>query len=237
MAYPILGQDAWALRRPDYGQRANQDLSSLDDGTAKWVVRPLASVPAVCPSKHRIAAAPGPERGCSATGIENARWRLKIVSVASAARPNYFRDRLSTSPSSLSSITGTILSSMRSLHISENSVSALTSSLSSRSKPPLKSAAAHLPSSFGTFRGSTAGCLKSPDCLVAHFGVRLQRESEHEFHRVLSHFLCVGPAFQDPRAQVRAWSHAGCILGGTRGRPPDPHANGNERPVRGTFPR
>src|SRR5262245_34105369 len=46
---------------PDHGQRANQDLSSLDDGTAKRGVRPMASVPAVCPSKHRIAAAPQPE--------------------------------------------------------------------------------------------------------------------------------------------------------------------------------
>jgi hypothetical protein len=43
------------------------------------------------------------------------------------------------------------LSSMRSLHISENSVSALTSSLSSRSKPPLKSAALHRPSSLAPY--------------------------------------------------------------------------------------
>src|SRR5262245_18183443 len=203
MAYPILGQDAWALRRPDYGQRANQDLSSLDDGTAKWVVRPLASVPAVCPSKHRIAAAPGPERGCSATGIENARWRLKIVSVASAARPNYFRDRLSTSPSSLSSITGTILSSMRSLHISENSVSALTSSLSSRSNPPLKSAAVHRPSSLAPFGDRPPAALNRPiassRALVSSF-----KEKVSMNFIVLSHFLCVGPACQDPRAQVRA---------------------------------
>src|SRR5262245_21713513 len=62
-----------ALRRPDHGQRANQDLSSLDDGTAKRVVRPMASVPAVCPSKHRIAAHPDQKRRCSATEIENAR--------------------------------------------------------------------------------------------------------------------------------------------------------------------
>jgi len=63
MAYPTVGQDAWrklcgALIT---GQRANQDLSSLDDGTAKRGVRLMASVPAVCPSAHRIAAAPRPE--------------------------------------------------------------------------------------------------------------------------------------------------------------------------------
>src|SRR5262245_33532037 len=68
---------------------------------------------------------------------------------------------------------------MRSLHISENSVSARTSSLSRRSKPPLKSAAVHRPSSLAPF----AGCLKSPNRLVARFGVRLQGEGQHELHR------------------------------------------------------
>src|SRR5262249_52640704 len=215
MAYPILGQDAWALRRPDYGQRANRDLSSLDDGTAKWVVRPLASVPAVCPSKHRIAAAPRPERGCSATGIENARWRLKIVSVASAARPNYFRDRLSTSPSSLSSITGTILSSMRSLHTSENSVSALTSSLSSRSNPPLKSAAVHRPSSLAPFGDRPPAALNRPIAssrvLVSGF-----KEKVSMNFIALSHFFAwVQPArtparrYEPRRAWMHPWSHQG----------------------------
>jgi hypothetical protein len=131
---------------------------------------------------------------------------------------NYFSDRLSTSPSSLSSITGTILSSMRSLHISENSVSALMSSLLEtaaeiRSRPPAEQ--------FGTFRGSTANCLKSPDRLVTRFGFRLQGEGQHELHRAFP-FLCVGPACQDPRAQVRASAHVGCTLGAPRERAPDP---------------
>src|SRR5262249_57414378 len=64
-----------------------------------------------------------------------------------------------------------------------------------RSSPPAEQ--------FGTFRGSAAGCLKSPDCLVARFGFRLQGEGQHELHRAFP-FLCVGPASQDPRAQVRA---------------------------------
>src|SRR5262249_54511288 len=127
MAYPTLGQDAWTelCGALITGQRANQDLSSLDTALRNgsfglWrAYRPYAFQSIVSP-QH-----PDQKRGCSATEIENARWRLKIVSVASAARPkNYLRDRLSTSPSSLSSITGTILSSMRSLHISETSVSA-----------------------------------------------------------------------------------------------------------------
>src|SRR5262249_16808086 len=117
---------------------------------------------------------------------------------ASAARPkDYLRDRLSTSPSSLSSITGTILSSMRSLHISENSVSALTSSLSSRSKPPLKSAAVHRPSNLAPFGDRPLVALNRPiassRALVSGF-----REKMSMNFIVLSHFLCVGPACQDP---------------------------------------
>src|SRR5262245_47352230 len=95
---------------------------------------------------------------------------------------NYFRNRLSTSPSSLSSITGTILSSMRSLHMSENSVSALTSSLSSRSKPPLKSAAVHRPSSLAPFGDRAPVALNRP-IASSRLGFRLQREGEHELHR------------------------------------------------------
>src|SRR5262245_33371258 len=44
-----------------------------------------------------------------------------------------------------------------------------------RSRPPAEQ--------FGTFRGSTAGCLKSPNRLVARFGVRLQGEGQHELQR------------------------------------------------------
>src|SRR5262245_52765182 len=143
-------------------------------------------------------------------------WRLKIVSVASAARPkNYLRDRLSASPSSLSSITGTILSSMRSLQISENSVSALTSSLSSRSKPPLKSAAVHQPSSLAPFGDRPPVALNRPIAssrvLVSGF-----KEKVSMNFIVLCHFLCVGPACQDParryaprRTLMHPWRHQG----------------------------
>src|SRR5262249_33772398 len=82
-----------------------------------------------------------------------------------------------------------------------------------RSRPPAEQ--------FGTLRRSTAGCLKSPDRLVARFGVRLQGESQHELHRAFP-FLCVGPACRAPRAQVRASPQVGCTLGAARERTPDP---------------
>src|SRR5262249_39202325 len=182
--------------------------------------------------KHRIAAAPDQKRGYSATEIENARWRIKIVSVASAARPkDYSRDRLSTSPSSLSSITGTILSSMRSLHISENSVSARTSSLSRRSKPPLKSAAVHRPSSLAPFGDRPPVALNRPipssRVLVSGF-----KEKVNMNFIVLSHFLCMGPACPGPCAQVRGSSHVGLHPWSHQGTGAPTHANGNERLAR-----
>src|SRR5262249_24013760 len=82
-----------------------------------------------------------------------------------------------------------------------------------RSRPPAEQ--------FGTFRGSTAGCHKSPDRLITRFGFRLQGEGQHESHRAFP-FLCAGPACQDPRAQVRASPHVGCTLGAPRQRAPDP---------------
>src|SRR5262249_36523828 len=85
-----------------------------------------------------------------------------------------------------------------------------------RSRPPAEQ--------FGTFRGSTAGCLKSPDCLVARFGVRLQGEGEHELHRAFP-FSLRGSSLPGP-------PHAGTRLV-TRW---NARANGNGRPARGTFP-
>src|SRR5262245_60163043 len=73
-----------------------------------------------------------------------------------------------------------------------------------RSRPPAEQ--------FGTFRGSSAGCLKSPDRLVARFGVRLQGEGQHELHRAFP-FSLRGSRLPGPRAQVRASPHVGCILG------------------------
>src|SRR5262249_56721948 len=67
---------------------------------------------------------------------------------------------------------------------------------------------------FGTFRGSTAGCLESPNRLVARLGFRLQAEGEHELHRTFPMSLR-GPSLTGPCAQVRASSHGSCILRAT----------------------
>src|SRR5262249_32524596 len=71
-----------------------------------------------------------------------------------------------------------------------------------RSRPPAEQ--------FGTLRGSTAGCLKSPDRLVARFGFRLQGEGEHEFHRAFPFSLRGSSLPGPPRAGTRLvarWMH------------------------------
>src|SRR5262249_8125761 len=87
-----------------------------------------------------------------------------------------------------------------------------------RRKPPLKSAAVHRPSSLAPFGDRPPVALNRPiassRALVSGF-----KEKVSMNFIVLSHFLCMGPACQDPRAQVRASSHAGCILGATAARP------------------
>jgi hypothetical protein len=96
-----------------------------------------------------------------------------------------------------------------------------TSSLSSRSKPPLKSAAVHRPSNLAPFGDRPPVALNRPiassRALVSGF-----KEKVSMNFIVLSHFLCVGPACQNPRAQVRASPHVGRILEATRERAPDP---------------
>src|SRR5215831_1160146 len=91
-----------------------------------------------------------------------------------------------------------------------------------RSRPPAEQ--------FGTLRGSTAGCLKSPDRLVARFGFRLQGEGEHEFHRAFPFSLRGSSLPGPPRAGTRLvarwmhpWRHQGTAARS---------ANGNERPAR-----
>src|SRR5262249_56600100 len=75
---------------------------------------------------------------------------------------------------------------------------------------------------FGTFRGSSAGCLESPNRLVARLGFRLQREGEHELHRTFPNVS----AWARPARTLRAgtslvarwmhpWSHQG--TGASRG--------------------
>src|SRR5262245_40919167 len=86
---------------------------------------------------------------------------------------------------------------MRSLHMSENSVSALTSSLSSRSKPPLKSAAVHRPSSLAPFGDRPPVALNRPIAssrtLVSGF-----KEKVSMNFIVLSHFSAWVPPAGPP---------------------------------------
>src|SRR5262249_2766504 len=120
---------------------------------------------------------------------------------------------------------------MRSLHISENSVSARTSSLSRRSKPPLKSAAVHRPSSLAPFGDRPPVALNRPIAssrvLVSGF-----KEKVNMNFIVLSHFLCMGPACPGPCAQVRGSSHVGLHPWSHQGTGAPTHANGNERLAR-----
>src|SRR3989449_4058308 len=67
--------------------------------------------------------------------------------------PDHLLARCSTWLSSASSTTGTILSSIRSLHMRANSVKAAAASLSSKSNPPLKSAAVQRPRSLTPLGG------------------------------------------------------------------------------------
>src|SRR5262249_35465110 len=92
-----------------------------------------------------------------------------------------------------------------------------------RSRPPAEQ--------FGTFRGSTAGCLKSPNRLVAHFGVRLQGEGQHELHRAFP-FSLHGSSLPRPCAQARGSSHVGLHPWSHQGTGAPTHANGNERLAR-----
>src|SRR5215468_10873331 len=64
-----------------------------------------------------------------------------------------------------------------------------------RSRPPAEQ--------FGTLRGSAAGCLESPDRLVARFGVRLQGEGQHELHRAFPFSLRGSSLPGPPRAGTR----------------------------------
>src|SRR3989442_12975585 len=68
-------------------------------------------------------------------------------------QPNHLLARCSTWLSSASPTTGTILNSIRSLHMRANLVKAVASSLSNRSKPPLKSAAVQRPRSLAPLGG------------------------------------------------------------------------------------
>src|SRR5262249_53842512 len=133
------------------------------------------------------------------------------------------------------SIGGAILRPMRSLHTGENSVRALPASLPSRSKPPLKSAAVHRPSSLAPFGDRPPAALNRPivssRALVSGF-----KEKVSMNFIVLSHFSAWVPPAGPPARRYAPPRRLDAPLE-PRGNGRPTHAYGNGCPARGTFPR
>src|SRR5262249_17782621 len=96
---------------------------------------------------------------------------------------------------------------------------AWTSALKGGTKPPLKSAAVHRPSSLAPFGDRAPVALNRPiassRALVSGF-----KEKVSMNFIVLFPMSLHGPGLPEPCAQVRASSHVGCILGATSQREP-----------------
>src|SRR5262245_7105732 len=158
------------------------------------------------------------KRGCTATDIENARWRPKSYDVASEAATE---ELLPQSTEYLAKLA--VLNHRDDLKLHEVApherelrerldviaFKQVETAAEIRSRPSAEQ--------FGTFRGSSAGCLESPNRLVAFSGFK---EKVSMNFIVLFPMSLHGPGLPEPCAQVRASSHVGCILGATREREP-----------------
>src|SRR5262245_54433319 len=118
---------------------------------------------------------------------------------------------------------------MRSLHISENSASARTSSLSRRSRSPLKSAAVHRPSSLAPFGDRPPVALNRPiassRALVSDF---MEKVSINFI--VLSHFSAWVPPAGAPARRYAPPCTLDAPLGAARERAPDPGLRNGRQP-------
>src|SRR5262249_7866348 len=169
------------------------------------VYRPYALQSIVSP-QH-----PDQKRGCSATEIENARLAAKNRERCKRRATEGLLTRSIEHLAKLAVLDHgddlklhEVAPRQRELHERPGVVAfkQIETAAEIRSRPPAEQ--------FDTFRGSTAGCLKSPDCLVARFGVRLQGEGEHEFHRAFPFSLRGSSLPGPPRAGTRLvtrWMH------------------------------
>src|SRR5439155_589711 len=115
-------------------------------------------------------------------------------------------------------MTGTILNSIRSLHMRANSVKAAAVSLSSKSNPPAEIGGRPATQELDSFGWLASGLLESRDRLVPPLCLWFQGEGQHEFHE---HLLSI--TFLPSRAPWDDAQRLGrCRQTGARRRPTAP---------------